>query len=439
MLSRTVAVKKEVSTESFPVQDYKSLPPVDRGIEAWTCCISAFFIEFLFWGPQSSFGTFQSYYGANPPFNRSTGTDITLIGTAGLALEYAAGIVLMFAFQKRPQYFKLLMWLAGIVGASFTTKVWVLIICQGVLPGLAAALISFPVYIWMTQWFVERRGLASGIMIAGASLGGVCLPLILSSLLGRFGVPWTMRIWASITLVIGTLAIYFSNPRLPPVSDTPGAKLVFSLRSFMSIQFLSIALASCIQAAAYFPVTVFLPTQASKLGISNPNIVLSALNLASIPSRLAWGFASDRFSAITLLSISSASSGVLAFPLYGFGNGFGALLSFALLFGLLAGGYSSMWAQACCSITSKDSGQVTVLYSALFLARGTGCIVGPIVASVLYHPSTVREGINGSAYGLFGSGPLIILVGSLMIVSAPLSLLAHWGSSRGVKTSRQLE
>ncbi|THH18164.1 hypothetical protein EW146_g2774 [Bondarzewia mesenterica] len=417
------------STE--PDASEHDLPPVDRGVNAWTFCAAAFAIEFLFWGPQSAFGTFQSYYDMHEPFDRASSTAIAAIGTTGLAFEYSAGIILMVIFQNRPQYlrllmhFGLLMWLAGMLGASFATKAWQLIICQGVLPGLAAAIISFPTYIWVTHWFVKRRGLASGLIITGASLGGVCLPLFTDALLKRFGVPWTMRIWTLATGVLGTVALHFSRPRLPPGSKTPGARPVFKFRSMMKGPFLAVALASFLQAAGYFPVSVFLPTQASNLGISNPNIILSALNLACIPGRLFWGRASDKFSYIGLMAGSSAISGVLAYLLYGFASGLAGLLTFSLLFGLLAGGYSSMWAQAARTISSSKPEHVPVLYSALFLARGGGCIVGPIVGSILYHPSTtIRGGINGSAYGLYNSGPLSIFVGSALVTSALVGLWA---------------
>lgn len=192
----------------------------------------------------------------------------------------------MAIFRNHPQYLRplmyggLAMWLAGMIGASFATKVsvlrfvyllligsiedssqaWQLILCQGVLPGLAAAIISFPTYIWcvlltiilyilclihplclrVTQWFVDRRGIASGLIITGASLGGVCLPLMTDALLKRFGVPWTMRIWSAITAVLGLLALQFSRPRLPLDSDAPEARTVVSFRSILNRPFIAL-------------------------------------------------------------------------------------------------------------------------------------------------------------------------------------------------------
>ncbi|KAK7049881.1 hypothetical protein VNI00_005311 [Paramarasmius palmivorus] len=441
--SRTLTTESDPHVTADSVESSQHLPPIDKGMRAWSFCAAAFAIEFLFWGPQSSFGTFQSYYESHAPFNQSSSTAIATIGTTGLALEYGAGIFLMMLFQRHPQYLRMVMffglslWLIAMFCASFATSVWQLIICQGVLPGLSAAIISFPTYIWVTQWFVEKRGLASGLIITGASLGGVCLPLVLDVLLRRVGFPWTMRIWTFATAVLGTAALYFARPRLPLGAMTRGARPVFSIRALFRGQFLAVALASLFQASGYFPVTVFLPTQAAYLGISNPNIVLSALNLASIPGRLGWGQLSDKYSYATLMTVSSAASTVLAFLLYGFANGFAMLLTFSLLFGLIAGGYSSMWAQAARTISSTEPEYVPLLYSALFVARGVGCIVGPIVASVLYRPSaSLSAGIDGGSYGLYGSGTLSIFIGSLLAMSTLVGLgawvhkiLAYQGKS----------
>ena len=144
----------------------------------------------------------------------------------------------------------------------------------------------------MTQWFIGRRGLALGLIITGASLGGVCLPLFTDALLKRFGVPWTMRIWVCMTAVLGVTALHFSRPRLPLVLNAPGAQPEFTSKTLLNAPFLIVvrilvikqltqaltvllqALASFLHAAGYFPVSVFLPTQVSNLGISNPNICL---------------------------------------------------------------------------------------------------------------------------------------------------------------------
>lgn len=92
-----------------------------------------------------------------------------------------------------------------------------------------------------------------------------------------------------------------------------------------------------------------------------------------------------------------------------------------------------MWAQAARTISSRKPQHAPVLYSTLFLARGVGCVFGPILVSAIYNPqSGVRSGLNGSGYGLYDSGPLCLFVGSSLLVSA---LVAFCGGSTETPTS----
>jgi MFS family permease len=119
---------------------------------------------------------------------------------------------------------------------------------QGVLYGVGGGLVYAPVLIWvslsstsrgcrllhavidlqLSEWFVQRRGLAWGIIFGGSGVGGTVFPIIINFLLGRVGgFRWTLRIWAAFIAVLGNVALYFSRPRLPvaPVSRTGQAQV----------------------------------------------------------------------------------------------------------------------------------------------------------------------------------------------------------------------
>ena len=51
-------------------------------------------------------------------------------------------------------------------------QVWLLIALQGVGLGFGGALCYWPVIFLVSQWFVQRKGLASGIVFAGSGIGG---------------------------------------------------------------------------------------------------------------------------------------------------------------------------------------------------------------------------------------------------------------------------
>ena len=50
-----------------------------------------------------------------------------------------------------------------------------LVILQGVCMGTASALMHWSILDMLPGWFVERRGLASGIVLGGGSFGGKTL------------------------------------------------------------------------------------------------------------------------------------------------------------------------------------------------------------------------------------------------------------------------
>lgn len=72
-------------------------------------------------------------------------------------------------------------------------QVWHMIFLQGVVFGIAAGAMYAPVLIWISDWFVSRRGLAAGVIFGGAGLGGFAFPLVMGYLLKGVGFRWTLR------------------------------------------------------------------------------------------------------------------------------------------------------------------------------------------------------------------------------------------------------
>jgi MFS family permease len=53
---------------------------------------------------------------------------------------------------------------AALATSSFATKVWHLILAQGVLYAIGGGLAYSPTILFVNEWFVRRKGLAFGIM-----------------------------------------------------------------------------------------------------------------------------------------------------------------------------------------------------------------------------------------------------------------------------------
>jgi MFS family permease len=65
------------------------------------------------------------------------------------------------------------------------------------------------------EWFLERRGLASGILYAGTGAGGAVFPFLVSGLLSRFGYRATMVSLGIGFLCIGSISLIPVRRRIP--------------------------------------------------------------------------------------------------------------------------------------------------------------------------------------------------------------------------------
>ena len=98
-----------------------------------------------------------------------------------------------------------------------------LLLCQGLLTGFACGMILCPIPAICAQWFKKRRSLVSGIVSAGASLGGTVIPIVARNLVELIGYvsgspvqgtwltdffrfKWMMRVIALIELLMLAIA-----------------------------------------------------------------------------------------------------------------------------------------------------------------------------------------------------------------------------------------
>ena len=67
----------------------------------------------------------------------------------------------------------------ALVASSFSTQVWHLIATQGVLYAIGGSLLYSPTMFYLDEWFVDKKGLAFGVMWAG--VGAVCSVIPMST------------------------------------------------------------------------------------------------------------------------------------------------------------------------------------------------------------------------------------------------------------------
>ena len=229
-----------------------------------------------------AFGVFQEYYSTHEPFSRDV-SGIAAVGTTssvsicGLMLfasyiltyshkgiMYFAAPVVYFLLRKFPQHRKtcsivgFVIELSGLIGASFATTVPQLLGTQGILYAIGGSLHYFPAFLYLDEWFVQRKGIAYGVVWAGTGVGGVAIPLTMQWVLSTWGFRTALRTWAVICVILTTPALMLMKGRLPYQHADMGPQKV-ELRFLKSPAFWMLQLGNVIQGLGHFLPSLYMP------------------------------------------------------------------------------------------------------------------------------------------------------------------------------------
>ena len=407
-----------------------ALPPADSGHRAWLFLAVCFVLEAVVWGFPYSYGVFQDHYARTAPFSRD-GKGLAAIGTTATGIMYFASPAVIGFVGVFPQRVRVVsavglgVMLGGIVGASFATAVWQLILTQGVLYGVGGSLLYLPAVAYLDEWFVRRKGLAFGIMWAGTGTSGMVVPLLMTWLLEDYGFRTALRIWAVISAVLLLPAVFFLRSRLPV--QRPAAGGGFRRRVDLSFctttPFLVLQLGNILQSLGYFIPSIYLPSYAKAIGLSNKasSLTLSLVNAAAVVGNIAVGALVDRVDINTAIVIPSVAATLACFLVWGLSTSLAPLYVFALMYGASAGGYSATWPGITMAIRERcrdengvsrvDSGMVVALLAA---GKGIGSVASGPLSELLLEADTWR-GRAGGAFGT-GYGSLVVWSGITMFL-----------------------
>ncbi|CAL1714316.1 unnamed protein product [Somion occarium] len=398
----------------------QSLPPIDRGRKAWTFCCCAFLLEAIVWGFGFSYGIFQDYYTSHPPFNKQSPIAIAAVGTTALAIQYGEGLFLSLFLQRYPDLLKTTMWFG-------------LALSSGVGFGIGGGMLYMPVINLLSEWFIERRGLAGGIIFAGSGVGGFAFPLMVNALLGKVGFRWTLRIWAIGTAIIAGLALLGIHHRTPTPKFRRGERrprfIPPQMQFLKQPVFWTFSTTNVLQALSYFPVSLYIAMFTTS--ISSPlsaTIVLSLFNSSGVVGQILVGHLSDRFPYPWIMFASALGSAISAFLLWGFADSLARVFTFAIIFGGLSGGFSSVWPAAASDLAGRFPEQATITFTCFAFVKGIAAVIGPILSGVLLDAG--KSSSFGGKYGKFGFGNVEIFVGSCAVATSIGSLFVAAAKNR---------
>lgn len=342
-----------------------------------------------------TFGVFQDYFRrdgrlSNP--SQSIWIGVLSTGVPFLGAPFMTCICKTYPHINRRYYvlLGLAICVASLIGASFSASLSPLVMTQGLLYGVGIFVLDGPVLLILNTWFIKRRGFAYGILFSFTDLVGFAFAFLAEILLWRYGLRWTLLIFAGVILVVSGLALLFLKPRPSDGQESfcPPSPLAILRRCLQNARrysrqsiFYLFTLSNLLQAFAFYLPFIYLPSYTSDLGHTPRQgaIVLAVANLAQVFGELGFGQLCDIVNVHALILLSSLVASISVFALWGLAQSLVQLVFFALLFGGSASGFISLWA-GMGSAFGEENAQM--IYSILSFCRGIANIAsGPISLS----------------------------------------------------------
>lgn len=298
-------------------------PPASHGraddTYGWVVVAGTFVVLFFGFGSAYSFGTFFDRFEADFGASRAS---VSLVFSIAAFLFFGLGAAfgpLSDRFGPR--------WIiaggvivvgAGLILASRATTLWHVNLAFGLGIGVGVGMAYVPAVGAVQKWFTRRRGLASGLAVAGIGAGTLCMPIIAGQLIDAIGWRQTYLVMGIATLVCGTLAAaVITAPReatAPPRGPArprggAGTSLATAVRSR---PFLLIYAAYFLISFGNFVPLVHLVPYALDHGISKDTgvVLLGMIGVGSTLGRFVLGGVADRFGLQRSLALTFAGLGL---------------------------------------------------------------------------------------------------------------------------------
>ncbi|KAI1298350.1 major facilitator superfamily domain-containing protein [Xylaria venustula] len=355
----------------------QELAPVDGGAAAWKLLCAAFMFEALLWGFPLSFEFADNRY-------------ISVVGTIASGFGYLGAPIVIPLLQRYQRWWRHMIvvgWsicIAGLVLGSFASTLEVLILTQGVAYGVGFLIFYYPILGMVNEYWIERRGMAYGILCGASGVSGSVIPFVLQAILARYGYKTTLRAVAvALTLLTGPF-IPLLKGRLPPSERTSVPKM--NLAFFRSPLFWVYSVSNLLQGFGYFFPSLYLPSYASSIGLEGKlgPLLLALMSVSQVGGQFVFGLLSDRKVPVNVLACTSTIvAAVACLTLWRLAESLPVLIIFAITYGFFGAGFTATWARMSTAVTD-DVTAGPIVFSLLNLGKGIGNVLaGPIGGSLV--------------------------------------------------------
>jgi MFS family permease len=285
----------------------------------------------------------------------------------------------------------------GYVLMSRIQNTWQFYLVYGFLIGIGVGGFWAPPISTVARWFVGRRGIMTGIVSGGISVGTLVLPPVVTRLIDSFGWRWTYVILGIVVLAAVLISARFlrhspqqsglrpfgEDQRANPALAAAGFSLKEAIRT---PQFWIVAAIYLCFGMTQLTVMVHIVPDAIGMYITpiSAAVILSVIGGVSLFGRITMGAISDRIKVKNAL-IFSMSLVVAALVWLQFCHQLWQFYLFALVFGFGYGGISCLQSLVGVELFGLSAlGVITAVFSFSFNIGGA---VGPVLAGYIFDVS----------------------------------------------------
>jgi MFS family permease len=364
---------------------------VDQGY-AWVTVLASFIVHFFAIGVTYVFGIYQEAYKQDPQLKDIPNFGISFIGSltsAGLPIFSIISGNLTEIYGHR---------LIGVIGgvlyflaftlASFATQYWQLLLTQGFMLGMGICFSYFPAITILSQWFDKKKGIATGIAVAGSGLGGLVLGPMTTTLISSLGRSKSLLISGVLGGTMIILSALTFRPRLP---ISYAQKEYFSI--FKNKHFRTLYVLSFITTFGYLIPFFYLPVYGVAKGLTANQgaLVIGLLNGASGIGRIILGHSADRMGHLNTFTACLGLSSLSIMLIWPFAVNFTSILAFGIVFGLFVGGYISILPTVIVQLFGLEN--IGGIFGMLYSSPLIGTVFGPSIAGAMIDSlTTVNNG-----------------------------------------------
>lgn len=346
--------------------------------------------------------------------------------------------------------------LALVLASSCTHSMAGLIVTEGFMFGFGQATIFHSAATLPSAYFLRRRNLATGIVYAGAGVGGAMWSVIVAQMIERIGMPWALRVLGFIFWVINIPCawrlrgrsklvpfkfLHFKEKKPRKSTQGSGATTTSAAKEndettddgerktarivdwslFKDVRYVLLFIAGAVIVFPLFVPPFFLPLFGTSLGMSATasSAMLAGYNLASAFGRIAFGLGADAvLGSVNSLLVCFSSVAISTLLIWPLASSVAPLALFAVINGFSAGGFFSLIPGVLSSLLGSK--RMPVAFSMLVSVWAPGYFLGSPVAGYLL------QAVGGPSQGYQAFRPAIFYAGSLATVSSLLVAGIRW-------------